>query len=148
MIDYYKILRLALNKEKGNITDKLVKKRYDELIKVCREQGKFFRNQDILDNYEMILNDAYLALANENARKHYDELMTMLEEDAQAKKSRKQQGSEEKTTELGKGKISSLKEAMQNMSKKSPDTKEILKQIKEKAQKEHPIPKPEELGER
>ena len=73
----------------------------------------------------------------EGMNKIYKQIMTMLEEDAQAKKSRKQQGSEEKTTELGKGKISSLKEAMQNMSK-SPDTKEILKQIKEKAQKEHP----------
>lgn len=139
MIDYYRILNLSMQKKQGKITDKLVKEKYDEAMKRIKEYENFFDAE--------ILDDAYRALANENARKHYDELMTMLEEDAQAKKSRKQQGSEEKTTELGKGKISSLKEAMQNMSK-SPDTKEILKQIKEKAQKEHPIPKPEELGER
>ncbi len=139
MIDYYRILNLSMQKKQGKITDELVKEKYDEAMKRIKEYENFFDAE--------ILDDAYRALANENARKHYDELMTMLEEDAQAKKSRKQQGSEEKTTELGKGKISSLKEAMQNMSK-SPDTKEILKQIKEKAQKEHPIPKPEELGER
>lgn len=136
MIDYYRILNLSMQKKQGKITDELVKEKYDEAMKRIKEYENFFDAE--------ILDDAYRALANENARKHYDELMTMLEEDAQAKKSRKQQGSEEKTTELGKGKISSLKEAMQNMSK-SPDTKEILKQIKEKAQKEHPIPKPEEL---
>lgn len=136
MIDYYKILNLSMQKKQGKITDKLVKEKYDEAMNRVKEYENFFDDE--------ILNDAYRALANENARKHYDELMNMLEKEEQAKKLRKQQKSGEKTIGLGKGKISSLKEAMQNMSK-SPDTKEILKQIKEKAQKEHPIPKPEEF---
>lgn len=148
MVDYYSILNLTIHKKRREITNELVKEHYEEAIKRCEEQGiKFFKTKENLDDYKEILNDAYMALANENARKHYDELMNMLEKEEQAKKLRKQQKSGEKTIGLGKGKISSLKEAMQNMSK-SPDTKEILKQIKEKAQKEHPIPKPEELEER
>lgn len=136
MIDYYRILNLSMQKKQGKITDELVKKNYDEAMKRAKEYENFFDDE--------ILKDAYRALANENARKHYDELMNMLEKEEQAKKLRKQQKSGEKTIGLGKGKISSLKETMQNMSK-SPDTKEILKQIKEKAQKEHPIPKLEEF---
>lgn len=136
MIDYYRILNLSMQKKQGKITDELVKKKYDEAMKRAKEYENFFDDE--------ILKDAYRALSNENARKHYDELRTMLEKEEQTKKLRKQQNSEEKTTGLGKGKISSLKVAMQNMYK-SPDTKEILKQIKEQAEKEHPISKPEEL---
>lgn len=138
MVDYYRILNLSMQKKQGKITDEMVKKHYDEAMKRKKDFYNFFDDE--------ILNDAYLALANENARKHYDELMDMLEKDAQRKKSEKQINIESKTRKVdaNKGKISNLKNAMQNMSK-SPDTKEILKQIKEQAQKEHPIPKPEEF---
>lgn len=137
MVDYYSILNLTIHKKRGEITNKLVKEHYEEAIKRCEEQRiKFFRTKENLDNYKEILNDAYMALANENARKHYDELMDMLEKHAQTKKA-----------DTNKGKITNLKNAMQNMTK-TPDTKKMLEQIKEKAEKEHPIPKPEELGER
>ena len=138
MIDYYRILNLSMQKKQGKITDELVKKNYDEAMKRAKEYENFFDNE--------ILNDAYRALANENARKHYDELIDMLESHIQIKKTEKQKNIEPRTKKVdtNKGKISNLKVAMQNMSKSS-DTKEILKQIKEKAQKEHSIPKPEEL---
>lgn len=141
MVDYYRILNLSMQKKQGKITDELVKKYYDEAMKRDKEYNNFFDDE--------ILNDAYRALANENARKHYDELMDMLETHEQTKKAEKRKNIEPKTRKVdtNKGKISNLKTAMQNMSK-SPDTKEILKQIKEQAEKEHPISKPEELGER
>lgn len=149
MVDYYRILNLKWNKEKGNITDELVKKHYIERVKICEEYGiKFFKTEAMLNEYRIILDSAYMALATENARKQYDELIDMLEH-IQTKKTEKQKNIKHKTAKVdtNKGKISNLKTAMQNMTK-SPDTKEMLKQIKEKAQKEHPIPTPEELGER
>lgn len=138
MVDYYRILNLSMQKKQGKITDELVKKSYDEAMKRAKEYHNFFDDE--------ILNDAYMALANENARKHYDELMDMLETHKQIKKSEKQKSTEPKTTkaDTNKGKISNLKTAMQNMSK-SPDTKAILMQIKEQAEKEHPIPEEWEL---
>lgn len=138
MVDYYRILNLSMQKKQGKITDELVKKSYYEAIKRSKEYHNFFDDE--------ILNDAYMALANENARKHYDELMDMLEKHAQTKKAEKQKNIEPKTRKVdtNKGKISNLETAMQNMSK-SPDTKAILKQIKEQAEKEHPIPEEWEL---
>ncbi len=124
MVDYYKILNLSMQKKEGKITDELVKEYYDKAMKRVKEYNNFFDDE--------ILNDAYMALANENARKHYDELMIMLETHKQTKKAQRQ------------GKISNLKSAMQNMAK-TPDTEEILHQIKEKAKKSHPIQKPEEF---
>ena len=117
MVDYYKILNLSMQKKEGKITDELVKEYYDKAMKRVKEYNNFFDDE--------ILNDAYMALANENARKHYDELMIMLETHKQTKKAH-------------------LKSAMQNMAK-TPDTEEILHQIKEKAKKSHPIQKPEEF---
>lgn len=148
MVDYYRILNLKWNKEKGNITNELVEKHYKERVKICDEYGiKFFKTEAMLNEYRIILDSAYMALANENARKHYDELMDMLEKHAQTKKAEKQKNIEPKTRKVdtNKGKITNLKNAMQNMTK-TPDTKKMLEQIKEKAEKEHPIPKPEELG--
>lgn len=149
MVDYYRILNLKWNKEKGNITDELVEKHYIERVKICEEYGiKFFKTEAMLNEYRIILDSAYMALATENARKQYDELIDMLEH-IQTKETEKQKNIEPKTRKVdtNNGKISSLKVAMQNITK-TPDTKEILEQIKQKAQKDHLIPKPEELGER
>ena len=145
---YYSILNLGLQKKRGDIiTDELVKKHYDECMKRCLEQGiKLFGNEENLQEHIAMLKEAYRAIGTENARRYTDELIAMIEEHRKTRNLEKQKNIEPKTRKVDtdKGKISNLKTAMQNMSK-SPDTKEILKQIKEKAQKEHPIPEEWEL---
>lgn len=141
---YYSILNLGLNKQRGDtITDELVKKHYDECMEQCEKQGiKLFGSEEKLQEHIALVKEAYRALATETARKYTNELIDKIDK---YRLEKKQNIKQEKTRlDLGKGKISNLKNAMQNMSK-SPDTKEILKQIKEQAQKEHPIPKPEEF---
>lgn len=145
MVDYYSILNLSLDKKRGNITDELVKRRYEEAMKICKEQGiKFFGSMEKLEENEEMLKDAYRALATENARKHYNELLSIIEEHKRTLKLEK--GIEQKATKLGldKGKISDLKNAFQNMTR-TKDTKEILGKIRKQAQEKYPISKPEEF---
>lgn len=137
MIDYYKIFNLTLAKQKGTITDEMVRKAYEtkkeQYIKM--QKNKNLKSQNIgitsdeltayLDgDYLQILQDAYYALSSENARKHYDELMENINRHIEEQR-------------VIKSKKSGLEEMVQSTNL---STKELLDKIIREAKKKYPIP--------
>lgn len=166
--NYYKILNLTIAKQKGSITDELVRKNYlqlkEQYIKLSEKTAinkvKKAKSSSIkalteifsLD-YKQILEDAYNALATENGRKHYDELLMEIEEHlkkTQETNKTKTNSSNKEETEIAKmeekqdfGK--KFKEAIKNTNQ-SVNTKQILEKIKQEAEKKYSIDK--EIGDK
>lgn len=144
MVNYYKILNLSLAKEKGTITDELVRKNYVSI----KEQ--FFKLQEnnqinLKSNYLDIdiIEDAYRALATENSRRHYDELVQNISEYLEQKRSKQTNEIKEKATKQEER--LQFNEMIKMMSKPI-NTEELIEEIKKDAQRKHPIQE-QEIGE-
>ena len=144
MIEYcYSILNLNLDRKRGNITDELVEKRYLEALDRWDKQGiKFFKSEVKLQEYKEILKYAYERVKTKEDREEYDKLIYMQKRYEQIINPKDRRKKSTKPN-LNKGKITDLNKKMQSKS-----TKEMVEQIKRQAEKDYPIPTPEELEER
>lgn len=132
---------LSLAKQKGIITDEMVEKAYLDRIQKYLE----FKNRDsnninsvkinneqliaFLENdYIELLEDGYYAIKTADARKHYDELLQMLEKHVQRSKQEELKP------------ITDLKAVIQSINKKPESTTELIRKIKADAAEKHPIP--------
>lgn len=146
MLNYYKILGLDSVKKEGLITDEMVEEAYSAKVqlylklkgnnmhseKIDRERLVSFEEDDFLDLFK----DAYYAIRTSDARKHYDELLEMLEDHIQKSKIEKRNTKSIKTET-----ITRLKQLIESSSKGSKDTNGLLKKIMEDAAEKYPIPK-------
>lgn len=136
MINYYKMFNLTLAKEKGIITDEMVKRAYlDRKQKYLELRDKDNKSMDSVktnneqliafmeNDYIQLLEDGYYAIRTTNARKHYDELLKTLEEHIQRSK----------VEELKS--ITDLKDFIQ----KPQSTTELLRKIMADAEEKYPI---------
>ena len=96
--DFYKLFNLSLAKQKGTLTDEMVKenylnkrKQYFQMIKKCgdkKEKYSIIELKEVLDDdYLKFLDEAYETIETESARKKYDEYI------ANSKKESKNQDS-------------------------------------------------------
>lgn len=136
-MDYYKVLNLSLAKKKGKITDEMVKNNYEskraQYLSMKKNKQPDSLNFNIMsdelnaylqDDYLELLEDAFYALSTENARKHYDELLEMINEHIQNQR---------------KLNVKQLDFKKMIQFTKTVDTKELLDKIKNEASKKYPI---------
>ncbi len=102
--DFYKLFNLSLAKQKGTLTDEMVKenylnkrKQYFQMIKKCadnKEQHSIPELKELLDDdYLKLLDEAYEAIKTESDRKKYDELIANSEKESKNQSSNEQQNS-------------------------------------------------------
>ena len=139
MVNYYRMFNLSLAKEKGIITDEMVKKAYlDRKQKYLELRDKNnnknsvkINNEQLIafmeDSYMELLEDGYYAIKTANAREHYDELLQMLEEHIQRSK----------LEELKP--ITNLKDVIQSINKKTVKTTELIRKIRADAEAKYPV---------
>ena len=150
------MFNLTLAKEKGIITDEMVKEAYldrkqkylefrdkdnDSInsVKTNNEQLMAFMENDYIE----LLEDGYYAIRTENAREHYDELLQMLEEHIQNSKTEEKNGLFQNQKP-----ITDFKDVIQSITTRKPEsTSELIKRIREDAELKHPMPKDKENAE-
>ena len=93
--DFYKLFNLSLAKQKGILTDEMVKenylskrKQYFQMIKKTgekKEDHSLLEIKEVLDDdYLKLLDEAYEAIKTEENRKEYDELLANSKKESKA----------------------------------------------------------------
>lgn len=91
--NFYKLFNLSLAKQKGTLTDEMVKenylnkrRQYFQMLKKCadkKEKHSIPELKEILDDdYLKLLDEAYESIKTENDRKKYDEFIANSEKEA------------------------------------------------------------------
>lgn len=103
--DFYKLFNLSLAKQKGTLTDEMVKenylnkrKQYFQMVKKCgdkKEECSIIELKEVFDDdYLKFLDEAYETIKTESARKKYDEFIENSKKESKNQDSMKKKDSD------------------------------------------------------